>query len=144
MTAYEVRISDWSLDVCASDLPIRDWVKLAVNRARLSGTPAVFWLDPQRAHDANVARKVADYLKDHDTEGLDIRILAPVEAMAMSLARIRRGEDTSLITGNVPRAYLPALFPTIALVTSHTILSILPLMYVGGLFVSDAHGPAPK
>src|SRR3546814_15681726 len=142
MTAYEVRISDWSLDVCASDLPIRDWVKLAVNRARLSGTPAVFWLDPQRAHDANVARKVADYLKDHDTEGLDIRILAPVEAMAMSLERIRRGEDTISVTGNVLPDYITDLFPIMELATSAKMLSIVPLMAAGCMFDTGAGGPA--
>src|SRR3546814_177285 len=110
LMTHEVHAGDiWRM--CQTrDAPIRDWVKLAVNRARLSGTPAVFWLDPQRAHDANVARKVEDYLKDHDTEGLDIRILAPVEAMAMSLERIRRGEDTISVTGNVLRDYLTDLF----------------------------------
>src|SRR3546814_1265602 len=121
---HEVHAGDiWRM--CQTrDAPIRDWVKLAVNRARLSGTPAVFWLDPQRAHDATAARKVEDYLKDHDTEGLDIRILAPVEPMAMSLERIRRGEDTISVTGNVLRDALTDLFPIMELGPSANMMSI--------------------
>ncbi|HEY5852169.1 MAG TPA: NADP-dependent isocitrate dehydrogenase [Lysobacter sp.] len=126
------------------DAPIQDWVKLAVNRARLSHTPAVFWLDPQRAHDANVIAKVERYLKDHDTTGLDIRILAPVDAMKLSLERIRKGQDTISVTGNVLRDYLTDLFPIMELGTSAKMLSIVPLMAGGGLFETGAGGSAPK
>ena len=126
------------------DAPIQDWVKLAVNRARLSGTPAVFWLDAARAHDAQVIAKVETYLKDHDTSGLDIRILAPVEATAFSLDRIRKGEDTISVTGNVLRDYLTDLFPIMELGTSAKMLSIVPLMAGGGLFETGAGGSAPK
>ncbi|MBW8375930.1 NADP-dependent isocitrate dehydrogenase, partial [Stenotrophomonas sp.] len=126
------------------DAPIQDWVKLAVNRARLSNTPAVFWLDANRAHDAQVIAKVETYLKDHDTNGLDIRILAPVEATAFSLDRIRKGEDTISVTGNVLRDYLTDLFPIMELGTSAKMLSIVPLMAGGGLFETGAGGSAPK
>ena len=126
------------------DAPIQDWVKLAVSRARLSNTPAVFWLDAKRAHDAQVIAKVERYLKDHDTAGLDIRILAPVEAMALSLSRIRQGEDTISVTGNVLRDYLTDLFPIMELGTSAKMLSIVPLMAGGGLFETGAGGSAPK
>ena len=126
------------------DAPIRDWVQLAVNRARLSNTPAVFWLDANRAHDAQLIAKVERYLKDHDTAGLDIRILSPVEAMKFSLARIRRGEDTISVTGNVLRDYLTDLFPIMELGTSAKMLSIVPLMAGGGLFETGAGGSAPK
>ncbi|MFG3449888.1 NADP-dependent isocitrate dehydrogenase [Stenotrophomonas sp. NPDC047960] len=126
------------------DAPIQDWVKLAVNRARLSSTPAVFWLDASRAHDAQVIAKVETYLKDHDTNGLDIRILAPVEATAFSLERIRKGEDTISVTGNVLRDYLTDLFPIMELGTSAKMLSIVPLMAGGGLFETGAGGSAPK
>ncbi|MCD9031903.1 NADP-dependent isocitrate dehydrogenase [Luteimonas sp. Y-2-2-4F] len=126
------------------DAPIRDWVKLAVNRARLSATPAIFWLDPQRAHDAQVIAKVERELKAHDTAGLDIRILPPVEAMRASLARIRKGEDTISVTGNVLRDYLTDLFPIMELGTSAKMLSIVPLMAGGGLFETGAGGSAPK
>jgi isocitrate dehydrogenase len=126
------------------DAPIQDWVKLAVNRARLSSTPAVFWLDAARAHDAQVIAKVETYLKDHDTTGLDIRILAPVEATAFSLDRIRKGEDTISVTGNVLRDYLTDLFPIMELGTSAKMLSIVPLMAGGGLFETGAGGSAPK
>ncbi|KAF1712354.1 isocitrate dehydrogenase (NADP(+)) [Pseudoxanthomonas kalamensis DSM 18571] len=128
----------------AKDAPIRDWVKLAVSRARLSGTPAVFWLDPQRGHDAQVITKVEAYLKDHDTAGLDIRILPPDEAMKLSLQRIRKGEDTISVTGNVLRDYLTDLFPIMELGTSAKMLSIVPLMAGGGLFETGAGGSAPK
>jgi isocitrate dehydrogenase len=128
----------------AKDAPIRDWVKLAVTRARLGHAPAVFWLDPARAHDANVARKVERYLADHDTSGLDIRILPPVDAMKLSLERIRRGEDTISVTGNVLRDYLTDLFPIMELGTSAKMLSIVPLMAGGGLFETGAGGSAPK
>ena len=126
------------------DAPVRDWVKLAVSRARLSNTPAVFWLDPQRAHDAQLIEKVEAYLKDHDTEGLDIRIMSPTEAMAFSLERIRRGEDTISVTGNVLRDYLTDLFPIMELGTSAKMLSVVPLMAGGGLFETGAGGSAPK
>ena len=126
------------------DAPIRDWVKLAVSRARLSGTPAVFWLNPQRAHDAQLIKKVEAYLKDHDTAGLDIRILPPVEATTFSLERIRRGEDTISVTGNVLRDYLTDLFPILELGTSAKMLSVVPLMAGGGLFETGAGGSAPK
>ncbi|MGG6462351.1 NADP-dependent isocitrate dehydrogenase [Solilutibacter silvestris] len=126
------------------DAPVADWVKLAVSRARLSGTPAVFWLDPQRAHDREIKAKVERYLKDHDTNGLDIRILSPVEAMQLSLERIRKGEDTISVTGNVLRDYLTDLFPIMELGTSAKMLSIVPLMAGGGLFETGAGGSAPK
>ncbi|OSM44324.1 NADP-dependent isocitrate dehydrogenase [Nesterenkonia sp. PF2B19] len=126
------------------DAPIQDWVKLAVTRARESGTPAVFWLDAERAHDANLIAKVEAYLGDHDTEGLDIRILNPVEATKLSMERIRRGEDTISVTGNVLRDYLTDLFPILELGTSAKMLSIVPLMAGGGLFETGAGGSAPK
>lgn len=126
------------------DAPIQDWVKLAVNRARLSHTPAVFWLDSARAHDRNVIAKVERYLKDHDTNGLDIRILAPVDAMKFSLERIRQGLDTISVTGNVLRDYLTDLFPIMELGTSAKMLSVVPLMNGGGLFETGAGGSAPK
>jgi isocitrate dehydrogenase len=126
------------------DAPVADWVKLAVTRARLSDTPAVFWLDSNRAHDAEVMAKVERYLKDHDTDGLDIRILAPEEAMRFSLERIREGKDTISVTGNVLRDYLTDLFPILELGTSAKMLSIVPLMAGGGLFETGAGGSAPK
>ena len=126
------------------DAPMQDWVKLAVRRARLTNTPAVFWLDDKRAHDAQVIAKVEKYLKDHDTTGLDIRILAPVEAMKFSLERIRKGQDTISVTGNVLRDYLTDLFPIMELGTSSKMLSIVPLLAGGGLFETGAGGSAPK
>ena len=126
------------------DAPIQDWVKLAVNRARASNTPAIFWLDRNRAHDAQVIAKVERYLKDHDTNGLDIRVLAPEEATRVSLERIRKGEDTISVTGNVLRDYLTDLFPIMELGTSAKMLSIVPLMNGGGLFETGAGGSAPK
>lgn len=126
------------------DAPIRDWVKLAVTRARATGDPAVFWLDPARAHDLNLIKKVTEYLKDHDTEGLDIRIMDPVEATKFSLERIRRGENTISVTGNVLRDYLTDLFPIMELGTSAKMLSVVPLMAGGGLFETGAGGSAPK
>jgi isocitrate dehydrogenase len=126
------------------DVPIRDWVKLAVTRARASGTPAIFWLDADRAHDANLIEKVRTYLSDHDTEGLDLQILAPVEAIAVTLERIRKGEDTISVTGNVLRDYLTDLFPILELGTSAKMLSIVPLINGGGLFETGAGGSAPK
>ncbi|WP_266180468.1 NADP-dependent isocitrate dehydrogenase [Dyella humicola] len=126
------------------DAPIQDWVKLAVDRARLSNTPAVFWLDPQRAHDTQIIKKVEQYLKDHDLSGLDIRIMSPVEATRFSLERIRQGQDTISVTGNVLRDYLTDLFPIMELGTSAKMLSIVPLMAGGGLFETGAGGSAPK
>jgi isocitrate dehydrogenase len=126
------------------DAPIQDWVKLAVTRARLSNTPAIFWLDKARGHDAQIIAKVERYLKDHDTSGLDIRIMTPEEATQVSLDRIRKGQDTISVTGNVLRDYLTDLFPILELGTSAKMLSIVPLMDGGGLFETGAGGSAPK
>lgn len=126
------------------DAPVQDWVKLAVTRSRLSGTPAVFWLDENRAHDAQLIIKVNTYLKQHDTEGLDIRIMSPIDATKFSLARMKNGEDTISVTGNVLRDYLTDLFPILELGTSAKMLSIVPLMNGGGLFETGAGGSAPK
>ncbi len=126
------------------DLPIRDWVKLAVNRARQTGTPAIFWLDDNRAHDRELIKKVTVYLQDHDTDGLDIRVLSPVEAMRVTLVRVKDGEDTISVTGNVLRDYLTDLFPILELGTSAKMLSIVPLLAGGGLYETGAGGSAPK
>jgi isocitrate dehydrogenase len=126
------------------DAPIQDWVKLAVTRARLSGTPAVFWLDSARPHDAELIRKVERYLKQHDTNGLDIRVLSPVEASRLTLQRMKAGQDTISVTGNVLRDYLTDLFPILEVGTSAKMLSIVPLMNGGGLFETGAGGSAPK
>jgi isocitrate dehydrogenase len=126
------------------DAPIQDWVKLAVNRARTTNTPAIFWLDKNRGHDAEIIAKVHKYLPEHDISGLDIRIMQPVDAMRFSLERIRRGEDTISVTGNVLRDYLTDLFPILELGTSAKMLSIVPLMNGGGLFETGAGGSAPK
>ncbi len=126
------------------DAPIRDWVKLAVTRARATGSPAVFWLDEERAHDAELIKKVGQYLGEHDTDGLEIMILSPVEATEYSLSRIRRGDDTISVTGNVLRDYLTDLFPILELGTSAKMLSVVPLMSGGGLFETGAGGSAPK
>ena len=126
------------------DAPVADWVKLAVSRARISATPAIFWLDKRRGHDAEAIKKVERYLKDHDTSGLDIRIMAPEDAMRHSLSRIREGRDTISVTGNVLRDYLTDLFPIMELGTSAKMLSIVPLMAGGGLFETGAGGSAPK
>ncbi|CAG7845158.1 Isocitrate dehydrogenase [NADP] [Pseudoclavibacter triregionum] len=126
------------------DAPIQDWVKLAVSRARIEGVPAIFWLDKERAHDANLIAKVERYLGDHDTEGLDIRIMSPVEATKESVARLRRGEDTISVTGNVLRDYNTDLFPILEVGTSAKMLSVVPLMNGGGLFETGAGGSAPK
>jgi len=128
----------------AKDAPIQDWVKLAVRRARASGAPAVFWLNRDRAPDAQIIRKVEVYLKDHDTSGLDIRIMSPVEATQLSLERAKNGEDTISVTGNVLRDYLTDLFPILEVGTSAKMLSIVPLMNGGGLFETGAGGSAPK
>ncbi|PAR39844.1 isocitrate dehydrogenase (NADP(+)) [Vibrio metoecus] len=126
------------------DAPIQDWVKLAVTRARASGTPAIFWLDPERAHDAELIKKVNQYLPNHDTSGLEIKVLSPVEATQYSLVRIKAGQDTISVTGNVLRDYLTDLFPILELGTSAKMLSIVPLMNGGGLFETGAGGSAPK
>jgi isocitrate dehydrogenase len=126
------------------DAPIRDWVKLAVNRSRLSGMPAVFWLDSERAHNRELIKKVNEYLKEHDTDGLDIRIMSPEEATRFTLQRMKKGEDTISVTGNVLRDYLTDLFPILELGTSAKMLSIVPLMNGGGLFETGAGGSAPK
>jgi len=128
----------------AKDAAIRDWVKLAVKRARATGATAVFWLDKNRAHDAEVIQKVVAYLPEHDTDGLQIEVLAPVAAMEFSLERIRRGEDTISVTGNVLRDYLTDLFPILEIGTSARVLSIVPLLNGGGLFETGAGGSAPK
>ena len=128
----------------AKDLPIQDWIKLAVNRTRASGMPSVFWLDKNRAHDAELIKKVNQYLPNHDTSGLDIRILAPEEATEFTLKRVKEGKDTISITGNVLRDYLTDLFPILELGTSAKMLSIVPLMNGGGLFETGAGGSAPK
>ena len=126
------------------DAPIRDWVKLAVNRAKATGAPAIFWLDKTRAHDAQLITKVETYLKDHDTQGLDIRIITPAEATRLSLERIKEGKDTISVTGNVLRDYLTDLFPILEIGTSAKMLSIVPLLNGGGLFETGAGGSAPK
>jgi isocitrate dehydrogenase len=128
----------------AKDAPIQDWVKLAVNRARLSNTPAVFWLDPARAHDRELIKKVNQYLPQHDTTGLDIRIMSPVEATLFSCERLKEGKDTISVTGNVLRDYLTDLFPILEVGTSAKMLSIVPLMNGGGMFETGAGGSAPK
>ncbi len=128
----------------AKDIAIRDWVKLAVKRARATGSPAIFWLDESRGHDAEIIKKVNRYLPEHDTSGLDIRIMKPQDAMTFTLERIRRGEDTISVTGNVLRDYLTDLFPILELGTSARMLSIVPLLNGGGLFETGAGGSAPK
>ncbi len=144
LLSQKVEVDDIFRMCQAKDAPIQDWVKLAVSRARITGAPALFWLDTGRAHDAQVIAKVQTYLKQHDTTGLDIRILHPVEAMKVSVARIREGKDTISVTGNVLRDYLTDLFPIIELGTSAKMLSIVPLLGGGGLFETGAGGSAPK
>lgn len=144
LTEHKVEPGDIWRACQTKDAAIADWVKLAVNRARLSNTPAIFWLDPARAHDNEIRKKVERYLNDHDTKGLDIQVLSPVEAMRRSLARIRQGQDTISVTGNVLRDYLTDLFPIMELGTSAKMLSIVPLMAGGGLFETGAGGSAPK
>lgn len=141
---HDVEANDIWRACQVKDAPIQDWVKLAVTRSRLSGMPAVFWLDPERAHDRNLASLVEKYLADHDTEGLDIQILSPVEATQLSIDRIRRGEDTISVTGNVLRDYNTDLFPILELGTSAKMLSVVPLIAGGGLFETGAGGSAPK
>lgn len=144
LTEHQVSPGDIWRACQTKDVPLRDWVKLAVNRARASQTPTVFWLDKGRAHDANLIAKVTEYLKDHDTEGLQIEIMSPEEATAFTLERIRKGEDTISVTGNVLRDYLTDLFPILELGTSAKMLSIVPLINGGGLFETGAGGSAPK
>ncbi|MDQ1083162.1 MULTISPECIES: NADP-dependent isocitrate dehydrogenase [Microbacterium] len=141
---HEVSTGDIWRATQTKDVAVRDWVKLAVTRARATGVPAVFWLDESRAHDRNLIAKVHEYLADHDTEGLTIEILAPAEATTYSLERIRRGEDTISVTGNVLRDYLTDLFPILEVGTSAKMLSIVPLLAGGGLFETGAGGSAPK
>ena len=141
---HEVEEGDMWRACQTKDAPVQDWVKLAVNRARATGSPAVFWLDKNRAHDSQIIAKVEKYLKDHDTSGLDIRILSPAEASKFSLERIVKGEDTISVTGNVLRDYLTDLFPILEVGTSAKMLSIVPLMNGGGLFETGAGGSAPK
>jgi isocitrate dehydrogenase len=141
---HDVEVGDIWRACQTKDAAIRDWVKLAVRRSRATGAPAIFWLDRERAHDAQVIRKVEAYLPDEDTDGLDIRILSPVEAMKVSLARIREGEDTISVTGNVLRDYLTDLFPILEIGTSARMLSVVPLLNGGGLFETGAGGSAPK
>ena len=144
LISHEVEAGDIWRGTQTKDIPIRDWVKLAVTRARLSNTPAVFWLDEKRAHDAQIIAKVREYLGEHDTEGLTIEILPPADATHYSLDRIRRGEDTISVTGNVLRDYLTDLFPILEVGTSAKMLSIVPLLAGGGLFETGAGGSAPK
>ena len=144
MMRHEVEAGDiWRMSR-VKDIPIQDWVKLAVRRAKATGAPAVFWLDSTRAHDANVISKVTRYLQDHDTAGVEIKIMAPVEAIRYSLDRIREGLDTISVTGNVLRDYLTDLFPILEVGTSAKMLSIVPLLAGGGLFETGAGGSAPK
>jgi isocitrate dehydrogenase len=144
LISHEVEAGDIWRACQTKDAAIRDWVKLAVNRARETGAPAVFWLDEQRAHDAELIAKVNTYLKDHDTEGLEILILPPAKACTYSLERMRDGKDTISVTGNVLRDYLTDLFPILEVGTSAKMLSIVPLMNGGGLFETGAGGSAPK
>ncbi|MGW9716238.1 NADP-dependent isocitrate dehydrogenase [Micrococcus aloeverae] len=144
LLSHEVEAGDIWRACQTKDVPVRDWVKLAVTRARASQTPAVFWLDETRAHDRELIKKVEEYLKEHDTEDLDIRILSPVEAAKLSVERIRRGEDTISVTGNVLRDYNTDLFPILELGTSAKMLSVVPLLNGGGLFETGAGGSAPK
>ncbi|MBL5972993.1 MAG: NADP-dependent isocitrate dehydrogenase [Candidatus Leucobacter sulfamidivorax] len=144
LLSHEVGAGDIWRGTQTKDTPIRDWVRLAVARARATGSPAVFWLDENRAHDANLIAKVREYLADHDTSGLTIEILAPADATRYSLERIRRGEDTISVTGNVLRDYLTDLFPILEVGTSAKMLSIVPLLAGGGLFETGAGGSAPK
>ena len=144
LMSHQVNAGDIWRMCTVKDLPIRDWVKLAVGRSRATGAPAVFWLDESRAHDRELIAKVRSYLNDHDTSGLQIEIMSPVDATKFSVERIRRGEDTISVTGNVLRDYLTDLFPILELGTSAKMLSIVPLMNGGGLFETGAGGSAPK
>ncbi|MEE4186413.1 MAG: NADP-dependent isocitrate dehydrogenase, partial [Gammaproteobacteria bacterium] len=144
LTEHAVQAGDIWRMCQTKDLPIRDWVRLAVSRARATGSPAIFWLDPARAHDAQLITKVQTYLKDHDTSGLTLKIMTPMAAMEYTLARVKAGEDTISVTGNVLRDYLTDLFPILELGTSAKMLSIVPLLAGGGLYETGAGGSAPK
>jgi isocitrate dehydrogenase len=144
LMSFDVEEGDIWRAYNANDVAIRDWVKLAVERARLTKNPAIFWLDENRAHDANMIKKVNEYLKDHDTSGLEIKIMAPEKAMVYTLKRVREGKDTISVTGNVLRDYLTDLFPILELGTSAKMMSIVPLLAGGGLFETGAGGSAPK
>ena len=144
LTEHNVEEGDIWRMCQVKDAPIQDWVKLAVNRARATGAMAIFWLNQDRAHDSQLIEKVNKYLPDHDTSGLDIRIMSPVEATKLSVERIREGKDTISVTGNVLRDYLTDLFPILEVGTSAKMLSIVPLMKGGGLFETGAGGSAPK
>ncbi|KQT94176.1 isocitrate dehydrogenase [Marmoricola sp. Leaf446] len=144
LTEHQVQAGDVWRACQTKDVPIQDWVKLAVTRARATGDPAIFWLDETRAHDRNLIAKVEQYLPEHDTDGLDITIQSPVDAIQVSVDRIRRGEDTISVTGNVLRDYLTDLFPILELGTSAKMLSVVPLINGGGLFETGAGGSAPK
>ena len=144
LLSHEVEAEDIWRACQTKDVPVQDWVKLAVTRARASRTPAVFWLDETRAHDRELIKKVEKYLQDHDAEGLDLRIMSPVEATKFTVERMRRGEDTITVTGNVLRDYNTDLFPILELGTSAKMLSIVPLINGGGLFETGAGGSAPK
>ncbi|PKH59267.1 NADP-dependent isocitrate dehydrogenase [Shewanella sp. Choline-02u-19] len=144
LMSHKVEAGDIFRMCQVKDAPIRDWVKLAVNRSRLSATPAIFWLDADRAHDAEIIKKVELYLKDHDTNGLELHIMSPVDATRYTLERVKAGKDTISVTGNVLRDYLTDLFPILELGTSAKMLSIVPLMNGGGLFETGAGGSAPK
>jgi isocitrate dehydrogenase len=141
---HQVEAGDIWRGCQTKDLPIRDWVKLAVTRARATGAPAVFWLDAGRAHDAQIIAKVTRYLQDHDTTGLELPIMTPVQAMRFTLPRAKAGQDTISVTGNALRDYLTDLFPILELGTSSKMLSIVPLLAGGGLFETGAGGSAPK
>jgi isocitrate dehydrogenase len=144
LLAHDVNTGDIWRATQTKDVPVRDWVKLAVARARATGVPAIFWLDEKRAHDANIIAKVKTYLKDHDTTGLTIEVMAPADATRYSLTRMRKGEDTISVTGNVLRDYNTDLFPILEVGTSAKMLSIVPLLAGGGLFETGAGGSAPK
>ena len=144
LISHDVQAGDIWRATQTKDVAIRDWVKLAVTRARATGSPAVFWLDENRAHDSKVIAKVNEYLKDHDTSGLVIEVMAPAAATKYSLERLRRGEDTISVTGNVLRDYLTDLFPILEVGTSAKMLSVVPLLNGGGLFETGAGGSAPK
>jgi isocitrate dehydrogenase len=141
---HDVEVGDIWRMCQTKDLPIRDWVKLAVNRARATGLATYFWLDPERAHDACLIGLVERYLQDHDTDDLDIQIMSPIDAMCTTLERVKDGEDTISVTGNVLRDYLTDLFPILELGTSAKMLSIVPLLAGGGLYETGAGGSAPK
>ena len=144
LISHEVNKGDIWRMCQVKDAPIQDWVKLAVTRAKASNIPTIFWLDSKRSHDIELIKKVKIYLKDHDTDGLELQILAPIEATHFTLSRLKNGEDTISVSGNVLRDYLTDLFPIMEVGTSAKMLSIVPLMNGGGLFETGAGGSAPK